>query len=135
MKPEFRGRPGDTILTSTPNNPTRHLWIILAITDNGKLLSVNLMDSENTHENTVILNKGDHPFVSKPTAIKFSAARELDPQKIQDAISNGMVIPHFPISPELLEEAKRGFLASPYFPESLKRKLRLSGNLPPQGDY
>jgi hypothetical protein len=86
-----------------------HPWVVISRTIKGKVLAVNITDSDHIPNSPCKLNVGDHPCISKPSAIYYKKAREFDAAKIdQELISGKKVNPLAPCSQSLLNRIIRG---------------------------
>src|ERR1035438_10358093 len=67
-------RCGDTLLIPAPGmGVTPHLWIIATepVTDTQLCVIVNVTTLRNSRDQTVMLRKGDHPFITHDSAIFY----------------------------------------------------------------
>ncbi len=110
-----------------PINPkdNPHLWIILTDPDeDGKVIGVNLTTRDNSIDNTLILNVGDHPFVRRPTAVIFSRTRRIPISVLENLLAKGRAKAWDPCSSELLDRIRAGAVASDYTPCGLITYLK-----------
>ncbi|MEE9615035.1 MAG: hypothetical protein V3W31_08845 [Thermodesulfobacteriota bacterium] len=118
---------GDTFLSPTPQFDTKHLYIIIAEeTSSDKLLVVNVTSPKDNCDTTCVLLKGEHPFIKYPSIINYADAIEMDRPKVAEALSNKnaqLILPHKPVSGELLERIRTGALTSPAFPPKYLKYL------------
>lgn len=68
---------------------------------------------EDCTDDACILNPGDHPAISHPSAIAYSRARLWQAQKIIMAIENGLLIELEPLAPAVLRRVIDGGGQSP----------------------
>ena len=73
---------------------------------------------------TVILQPGDHPFVSHPSAVHYSSACWFPMHRLARAIAVGECHLKADMSPALLRRVRDGLLASPFPVEVLKQFCR-----------
>ncbi|MBI1792409.1 MAG: hypothetical protein HYR60_33215 [Acidobacteria bacterium] len=128
-------QPGDTFFIPTPDNPIRHLWIVLTEVDaEGKACCVNITGmGDHIADTTVVLEVGDHPFIEKQSVALFSKAARLDVARIEAEIDNPATRTNWKrfacCTPELLERVRRGLLKSKYTKRAIKDVCRPLWNL------
>ena len=78
-------RPGDTFLLPSRVGGTKHLWIVLTPPDEtGKAVCVNITSrTQSFCETTVILNLGDHAFISRESVVRYVDARFLNIREVE----------------------------------------------------
>ncbi|MBF0502957.1 MAG: hypothetical protein HQM09_22670 [Candidatus Riflebacteria bacterium] len=120
----FNFSPGDSVLMPTPPGMVRHLWFLCFVLKDGQEgIFVNLTDSENSEDNTVILNPGDHPFVIKKSVILYSRAMVFKRKNIETLLDKGIIFPNFPASEGLLSKINKGFMSTSVVPEPVRLVL------------
>ncbi len=74
---KFNLHKGSTLLFPIPNAAYPHLFIIITEPEKetGNVIIVNIETQNSITEKTVILQKGDHPFIIKPTSVRYVDAR------------------------------------------------------------
>jgi hypothetical protein len=101
---------------AVPGVPILHLWILISEPDPDT--SIGIMVSVTTlrrgHDQTVILQPGDHPYIIRPSAVYFGDARLFDTRKIERDVLCGYVRRLERFSPSLISELQQGILVSPY---------------------
>lgn len=115
-------RCGDTVLIPAPGGRTiPHLWIVLTEPDPAthQCVIVNVTTLRYAADQTVILQPGDHPFISHPSVISFADAMIVDVRRIEDGIRNRTAKQHARCSNVLLKEIQRGMLGSPFAKRSV----------------
>ncbi len=116
-------RCGETVLLRKPNTAIEHLWIVLteAETDSGLAVIVNItsVQSHSRPDLTVVLRKGDHPFVTHDSIILYSDSRPADLRLVEVGIKNGHFSQHAPCSIELLKRVQEGLLRSDHTPNKI----------------
>lgn len=120
-------RCGDTFLLPKSAYEVEHLWIVITDPepDSNKAVCVNITSRNSFSETTVILKKGDHPFIKHESVINYADARELDLGKVYEVL-NTPTRQRFafgicdPCSPELLRRIQDGLLVSRYVKKGLK---------------
>jgi hypothetical protein len=116
---------GQTILLPKPGHETAHLWVVLTAPDaQGQAMIVNFTTLRPHSDTTVVIQPGEHPFVTHATAVHYADARLTTAAAIAGAIASGHFRAHRDCSPALLQRLLLGALASPYTPEKIKRYLR-----------
>lgn len=80
---------------------------------------VNITTLRSHSDRTVILRKGDHPYILHDSVVSYQDAQELSVVKIQAQIDRGW--PQCDsCSDELLKKVQAGLLASPFTKKSIK---------------
>ena len=124
-------RPGDSFLLPALGQSTPHLWIVITEADaDGWAVCVNKPSSETT----VILNPGDHPFITHESVVYYKDADKLNLRTVESAINrqSGFVDivcqQHQPCSAALLQRIQEGLLASPLVKKGIKEYCRTAWN-------
>jgi hypothetical protein len=115
---------GDTVLIPAPGGSiTPHLWIVVTepSPETDLCVIVNLTTLRNSQDQTVALNRGDHPFINRPSSVRYSDARFADARRLRADIAAGTAIPHQPCRTEILRLVQDGISASPYTPKKVAR--------------
>jgi hypothetical protein len=112
---------GDTVAMRLGHPTIDHLWIL--VTDphqeSQKVVMVNITTLRSHSDRTVILRKGDHPYILHDSVVSYQDAQELSVVKIQAQIDRGW--PQCDsCSDELLKKVQAGLLASPFTKKSIK---------------
>ncbi|MFN7921380.1 MAG: hypothetical protein U0Q16_14860 [Bryobacteraceae bacterium] len=81
---------GDTFFIPTPDNPIRHLWVVLTEpASDGFAYCVNITSlGDHIADTTVVLDLGDHPFIEKPSVVLYSKASKLNVAAIEAELNN-----------------------------------------------
>ena len=110
--------PAPGIATKTP-----HLWIV--ITDpcelDNTVIIVNVTTLRNGADQTVILQKDEHPFLEWESVIFYADARLVDARDLDAKLATGQVQAHSPCSIKLLETVRAGLGASDLTPQKAQR--------------
>src|ERR1035437_8665807 len=69
-----------------------HFWVVISKEKNGMVLAVNTTDSQKCPDSPCFLQIGDHPAITKPTAIIYRKAREFESRKIDEQIASGRYV-------------------------------------------
>lgn len=104
-------------------SPHPHLWIILTSPEehpDDEVVAVSLTTKHSWSDPTVEIGPGDHPFVDRPTAVRYSNADFYPPQRFIRAVLSGEATRRPAVSDELLARIRRGLLDSPSTPERVK---------------
>lgn len=104
-----------------------HLWVVITNPEGSppEVAAVNLTGHKDGADETVIINVGEHPFITKKTVVKYAAAGVVQAERIERAIEDDLSLPHrTPCSPELLEKIRRGIFASRFTPPAVKSFCR-----------
>jgi hypothetical protein len=116
---------GDTLLIPAPGacEETPHLWIILTEPDPYCVL-VSLSTLRYDKDQTVILHRGDHPFLVKDSVAMYAYARLADIGDLATQVATGMAAPREPCTTEMLRLLRDGILASPDTPPKIQNFYR-----------
>lgn len=120
---------GDAFLLSTPPND-KHLFVVIAPTQNGKYLCANVTSKRNNSDTSCILQQGDHPFIRHDSVINYKKAREVDPAVIQNQISRGNCIQYQSVSSPVLNRIQQGGIISRRLKKEYKNYLNSFLNSP-----
>ncbi|PSB27617.1 hypothetical protein [Chlorogloea sp. CCALA 695] len=115
--------PGKCILLPKPNQPTRHLWIVLTEADKNSLevVFVNLTTHRHDSDDTVILDKGDHEFIKHRTVVYFADTRFAPVNKLKEIAKQDEYNFHKDCSTEMLKRIQCGLLISKFTPKKFKQ--------------
>lgn len=114
---------GDTFLrpARATENERPHLWIV--VTNPNKenhVLIVNLTTLKEGQDQTVILNLGDHPFISRPSSVFYREAEVADNSKLEQAERAGAIAKREDCRPEVIKLVRDGVNASPHARRAIK---------------
>ena len=115
---------GDTFLRPARSTPIerQHLWIV--VTDpngNNEVLIVNLTSFKSWQDQTVILNKGEHPFITEPSCVFYREAEIVDNSKLDQAERMGAIAKRECCSKSLIDLIRSGVIASPQTKRVIKK--------------
>ncbi|PYP91050.1 MAG: hypothetical protein DMG65_09265 [Candidatus Angelobacter sp. Gp1-AA117] len=118
---------GDTFLAPKTSSAIEHLWIIVTHPDkDGRAVCVNVTTQHSYSETTVILKKGDHPFIQHDSVINYADSQLLNIKSIQAAIAaqprSYVCKIHEPCSPKMLEDVQNGLLKSKLVKKDIKER-------------
>jgi hypothetical protein len=103
---------------------TPHLWIILAVEEeDGVPVSVvlaNLTTQRASTDPTVVLQRGDHPYVMHPSCVLYAEARIADADKVYVLTRYAEEGFRQDFHPEILRRLQCGLLSSPHTPRNVK---------------
>ena len=115
-------RCGDSFLMTGPGGFGKaHLWI--AVTDpqpgGAQIVIVNLTTLRFDRDQTVILQPGDHPFITHQTVVLYGDSRIVDGQRIDALLRDGTALAHKSCPAQTLKLIQQGVLSSPYTPRKI----------------
>lgn len=114
---------GDTFLRpacSTPNE-TQHLWIVVTNpSSENRVLIVNITAFKSWQDQTVILNRGEHPFITERSCVFYREAEIVDNAKLDDAEKAGAILKREPCSKSMIDLIRDGVNASPHAKRAIK---------------
>jgi hypothetical protein len=114
------------LIPAPGSGPIPHLWIVLTkpVDDTPYCVIVNLTTLKNAQDQTVILDKGDHPFIRHPSAIRYSDAQLAEVERLEADLLAGTAVAHTPCSAKTLDLVQAGIHASPYTPKKIQNFCR-----------
>lgn len=113
---------GDTVHMPHPGQKIPHLWIIVADPDsNGNAVMVNVTTQVDGSDTTVILRKGDHPYILHDSVIYFADAHFVELENLECGIEAKLCHQCDPCSEELLARIQKGMLESKFTPNKIKK--------------
>ncbi|MGH7459462.1 MAG: hypothetical protein ACREMA_00345 [Longimicrobiales bacterium] len=103
-----------------------HLWIVLTepFDDPQTIIIVNFTTNRAGADQTVVLETGDHPFISHSTVVSYADAKLIKVATLQALVSAGLSTFHSDCSEELLQLLREGLLRSSFTPLWLKERGR-----------
>jgi hypothetical protein len=127
-------RCGDSFLmTGAGGIGKAHLWI--AVTepqaDTSHVVIVSLTTLRYDRDQTVILQPGDHPFITHQTIVLYSDTRIVDARRLDAIIRDGTALAHQPCPPQTLKLIQQGVSSSPYTPRKIIAFCREAWGLRP----
>jgi len=115
---------GDTFLRPARPMPgeKQHLWIVItAPNSENQVLIVNLTSFKAWQDQTVILNRGEHPFITQQSCVFYREAQIVDNSKLDEAEKKQAIVKREPCSERLIALIRDGLPASPHTKRSVKR--------------
>lgn len=121
---------GDTVQMLLGHPTIPHLWILVTEPDPQTKLAVivSVTTLRGHSDTTLVLHKGDHPFIIRPSIVSYTDAREYRVDKIEQRIADGWPKCD-PCSTDLLRQIQDGLLASPYTALRIKAVCRERWNM------
>jgi hypothetical protein len=115
-------RVGDTFLGALPGE-IPHLWIIITPpNDQNEVVIVNLTSTQCDFSCRIAVD--DHPFVKKPSVIRYQDARLRSLVHLESALKRGLIQPHHPVAGGLLKKIQQGALESEFTPNKVAECVR-----------
>lgn len=85
---------GDTFLMPAPgiSNRTPHLWIVVTdpAQEENTVIIVSLTTLRKQAEQTVVLRKGEHPFIRWDSSVCYSDSRLVDVRDLQEETTKAL---------------------------------------------
>lgn len=114
---------GDTFLMPAPgiSDRTPHLWVVVTDPPQGEntVIIVSLTTLRNQAEQTVVLRKGEHPFIRWDSCVFYNDSRLVDVRELDRKVRAGQVKLHDPCSATMLKNIQDGLLASELTPRKV----------------
>jgi hypothetical protein len=106
---------GQTFLSPIAADQTAHLWVIAtAPNESGQFAIVNLTSLRGAKDQTVILRKGEHPFVKWDTCVNYALAEISSSGVLEANLARGLAKIQEDVSAEILRYIVDGFNGSQY---------------------
>ena len=117
---------GDTFVNNARGGLPSHLWIVLSdpALDPDQVVIVNVTTWKEYHDQTCILDAGDHPFLKHRSCVNYPEARLPEASQLRELIDTGLLSPHQSLDPNVLERVSRGALESDRTPIGCAEVLR-----------
>jgi hypothetical protein len=114
-------RRADTLLIPTPNS-SNHLFVVVTQKQvhTNSVIIVCFETAKSHPDRTVILNPGDHPFITHQTFVGYRHARIVSADDLIRYVEYGTAFPRDPCSIELLEKIREGVCRSKFTPNLVK---------------
>lgn len=114
---------GDTFLMPAPgiSDRTPHLWVVVTDPPQGEntVIIVSPTTLRNQAEQTVVLRKGEHPFIRWDSCVFYNDSRLVDVRELDRKVRAGQVKLHDPCSATMLKNIQDGLLASELTPRKV----------------
>jgi hypothetical protein len=109
---------GDAVLMPQVRVSIPHLWIVATepLVESGQAILANLTNLRSDSDTTLVLNRSDHPFITKPSVISFGDAPIADVR----LVASGNFPRQSPCSAALIQLIEAGILASSRTPQKVK---------------
>jgi hypothetical protein len=113
---------GDSWMLPKPGQETEHLWVLITQPDPAtqEAIMVNITTQRPHSDTTTVLNRGDHPFIQRPSVVLYADARIVDTRLLDQAVGSGAFRAHTAFSGPVLGRIQAGILVSPFIPKKIK---------------
>ena len=116
---------GDTFLMPAPgiSNRTPHLWIVLTdpAEEDPTVVIVSITTLRHGADQTMILGKGEHPFITRASCVFYADALLVDVRELDSKAKLGHIQMREPCSAQTLANVRAGILASDFTPQKVQR--------------
>jgi len=122
--------PGDTFITTDPSTARdAHLWVIVSepAQDEDRIVILNLTTAAKHHDKTCILAVGDHPFISRESAINYGQGYVLSRATLEAQLNRRRIESRQPVTAAALQRNREGAGVSPFLPFEQYKILREQG--------
>lgn len=128
-RPQQPVNAGDTFLVA---HPYKHLHVVCSdpAADTSKVLLLSITTFRPKEDESCILVKGDHPFITHKSCIRYKDARVASVAQIRTLLNGGQMTRREPVSAELLARIREGAEKSDFLPEEYRRLLQSQGLIP-----
>jgi len=105
-----------------PGQETEHLWVLITRPDpaSHEAIMVNVTTQRPHSDTTTVLNRGDHPFIQRPSVVLYADARMVDTQLLDRAVASGAFRAHTAFASPVLGRIQAGIQTSPFTPRKIK---------------
>jgi len=129
---------GDTFLYPLNESTKEHLWVVATDPhDDGRVAIVSLTSLRGAKDQTVILRKGDHPFIKWETCVYYAFADVWSTEKIAAEVAASNPVHLESLRPDILQLIVDGFTSSDFvknrvliYVSERKRNRKASANPP-----
>lgn len=106
-----------------------HLWVVISdpFVDLDQIVMVNFTSHKPWKDDSCILRRGEHQFISHETSIFYREARHYSEQRLSELYAENKIIRQEPVSDEVLGRIRKGMIKSRHAPRKFKRILREQG--------
>lgn len=115
---------GDTFLTGEGDENNFHLWIIITPPREGEVVTVCIVTAHKRSERLVVLNPGDHPFITRESVIAYGWSRIRAVADIEAALATQAAKKREPIAAHILKKAQGCLLESDFTPNGVRHYFR-----------
>jgi hypothetical protein len=115
---------GESWMLPKPGQETEHLWVLITRPDPASLeaIMVNITTQRPHSDTTTVLNRGDHPFIQRPSVVLYADARTVDTRLLDRAVASGAFRSHFVFPIPVLGRIQAGVQTSPFTPRKIKER-------------
>lgn len=107
------------------DNNSEHLWIIATEPNNDGVFAIaSLTSLRGAKDQTVILHKGEHPFITHDTCISYAQAEITSAEKLEVRLQCGRAKMHVNATPKVLKDILDGFSAPNYTINRVREFIR-----------
>ncbi|HVZ17447.1 MAG TPA: hypothetical protein VG897_10050 [Terriglobales bacterium] len=116
---------GDAFLFGTDDDPDDyHLWIVVSPPKLGEVVTVCVVSAHKRSERLVVLNQGDHEFITHESVIAYKWSRILLVADIEAAVAKGVAKKKPPMSAELLKKIQNCLVESDHTPNGVRHYFK-----------
>jgi len=112
-------KPGDTFITADPSTARdTHLWVIVSdpAQDEDRIVILNLTTAAKHHDKTCILVVGDHPFITRESAVNYGQGYVLSRATLGAQLNRRRIENREPVTAAVLQRIRDGAGVSPHLP-------------------
>ncbi len=116
---------GDSWMLPKPGQETEHLWVLITRPDpaNREAIMVTVTTQRPHSDTTTVLNRGEHPFIQRPSVVLYADARTVDSRLLDQALASGSFRAHAAFSGPVLRRIQAGLQTSPFTPKKIKESF------------
>ena len=89
--------------------------------ENHTVVIVSITTLRHGAERTVVLRRGEHPFIDRDSSVCYADARLVDARDLEARAQAGQIRTHAPCPPRTLEIVAAGILASELTPRKVQK--------------
>jgi hypothetical protein len=120
---KFELKPGFAFLYESDD----HLFFMASSIQESQVLILNLTTVRTFSDTSCVIQPGEHPFVSVPSCVAYNFAEFEAKATILSRVDDGSIIPHHPLSPQLMERIWDGADVTRHLPLKCRELLKRQG--------
>lgn len=110
------GLPGEGSTLLVPSGPKKHLFVVLTkpvgIQEDILIVGVSSIRDDQYHDPACKVYAGDHPFISRPSYVRYAFARTVSGSRLREALGDGYFKQLEPCSADLFDRICHGVVTS-----------------------
>ena len=104
-----------------------HLFFVASDQQQPQVVVLNLTTVRAFSDTSCVIQPGEHPFVVVPSWVAYNFAEIDSCATLIDGLARGAIVPHHPLSPQLMERVWDGAAVSRHLPLKCRELLKQQG--------